>query len=149
MEVPIDTFDAPLDVSPKPEDPVNWRSLCDSIRDEETPAMVSIMEFVLFLHDYRVAGAPTRQTVLGIRRYLQVTQGLLAPNVAEDMQLLQRVLPSIRGEGERYRRLFGRLFDELSGLCDGYGWRRSAWRCEQIRVRGEERADAYIFFPVH
>ena len=100
------------------------------------------MRLTTFLHEQRVSGAPTPRSIHGIRAYLSVAQELLPIKVAEDYQVLQRILPGIRGVGERYRR----VLEDLAGMCGRQSWRLSAQRCELIRARGEELGDFYDFF---
>ncbi len=142
MEPVVEAFDKPLELPAPPEVPVDWRAVGASANGAEPPPLKPIMQLVSFLHEQRVSGAPTPRTIRGIQRYLAVARDLLPPKVAEDYQVLQRVLPGIRGVGERYRR----VLEELAGLCNRQGWRSSAQRCDQIRARGEELGDFYDFF---
>ena len=79
-----------------------------------------------------------------MERYLAVAPDLLTSRVAQDFQVLQRILPCVRGVGERYRR----IFDDLAALLRTYQWSMSAERCEELRARGEELGDYYDFFHV-
>ena len=142
MEPVLETFTKPLEISEPPEIPFDWRDLLSLAEDRPAPALEPVMKAIVFLHENRFSGAPSPRTVRGIERYLAIAQDLLPERVAEDYQVLQRILPSIRGVGERYRS----LMDELASLCSRQGWRMSAQRCERIRSRGEELGDFYDFF---
>ncbi len=142
MEPVVESFDKPLELPEPPEVPVDWRSVNALVNGGQPPSLAPVMQLAAFLHEHRVSGAPTPRTIQGIQRYLSTARDLLPPKVAEDYQVLQRVLPCIRGVGERYRR----LLDELSRLCTRQSWRMSAQRCDQIRTRGEELGDFYDFF---
>ncbi|MCK6525484.1 hypothetical protein L6R49_29095, partial [Myxococcota bacterium] len=87
-------------------------------------------------------GAPTRRTITAIRRALAASEGVLPRADAEDQQLLQRVLPPLRGVGPRWRA----LLDELSGRLEAGGWRRAAAHTRALRERGEALGDWYDLF---
>jgi hypothetical protein len=101
-----------------------------------------IAEVFRFLAAARVPGVPTARTRAAIGRYLGAARGLLPREVAEDLQVLQRVLPPLRGVGPRWRG----LLDELASLLERHGWTRSAARTVELRARGEELGDWYDFF---
>lgn len=101
-----------------------------------------IGELVTFLQDARVPGAPTARTRNAIVRYLGASRDLLDRTVAEDFQVLQRVLPPLRGVGTGWRT----LLDRLVALLQKNGWDRSAARASELRIRGEELGDWYDFF---
>lgn len=94
------------------------------------------------LADRRVPGAPTARTRAAISRYLGASRGVLQRKQAEDYQILQRVLPPLRGVGPRWRA----LLDEVGALLKQNGWTRSAARTLDLRERGEELGDWYDFF---
>lgn len=101
-----------------------------------------IREVVDFLQAHRIPGAPTVRTQRAIGRYLGAATGLLAPSRAQDLQVLQRILPPIRGTGPRWRG----VLDALADLLEKRGWARSATRTRELRMRGEELGDWYDFF---
>lgn len=108
----------------------------------EAAALGGITEVVKFLQEARVPGAPTARTRRAMERYLGAADGVLDRTEAEDLQVLQRVLPPLRGVGPRWRT----LLDQLGALFEERGWRRSAARTKELRVRGEELGDWYDFF---
>jgi hypothetical protein len=95
-----------------------------------------------FLQQSRIPGAPTVRTQRAIARYLAASRGILGASDAEDLQILQRVLPPVRGTGPRWRGILDRLADLLSRG----GWKRSAQRTRELREIGEESGDWYDFF---
>ncbi|MCB9697637.1 MAG: AAA family ATPase [Alphaproteobacteria bacterium] len=101
-----------------------------------------ITELVRFLRDQRVPGAPTARTRRAMGRYLAAARGVLPADVAQDLQVLQRVLPPLRGVGPRWRK----LLDRMGELLQRHGWERSAARTLELRERGEELGDWYDFF---
>ncbi len=101
------------------------------------------LEHVLrFLTEQRIAGAPTYRARAAIARFLGASSGLIPRTEAEDLQILQRVLPPLRGVGPRWRTILDRLALHL----DRGGWGRSAARVRDLRTRGEELGDWYDFF---
>lgn len=131
---------APSVIEP-PEEPVDGASLLALALREPAPAD-DLVKVARLLHNHRVPGAPTPRTLRGIERYLAVAKDVLPEKVAQDYQVLQRILPCIHGVGERYRA----ILDELTALLRANQWRMSADRCEQLRARGEELGDYYDFF---
>ncbi len=135
-----------MDVAPwRPEDDapvhhVRWSAL-SGLADREAD-IGRIGDVVRFLQDERIPGAPTVRTRAAIGRYLAASRGILAAPDAEDLQVLQRVLPPIRGTGARWRG----LLDRLAELLARNGWSRSAARTRELRERGEELGDWYDFF---
>ena len=135
-----------MDVAPwRPEDDapvhhVRWSAL-SGLADREAD-IGRIGDVVRFLQDERIPGAPTVRTRAAIGRYLAASRGILAAPEAEDLQILQRVLPPIRGTGARWRG----LLDRLAELLARNGWSRSAARTRELRERGEELGDWYDFF---
>ena len=142
MEPSLDAFRKPLELQDPPETPVDWSSIMELSRERKPPSTESLMRIVEYLHEQHVPGAPSPRTMRGMERYLAVARDLMAPKVAEDHQVLQRILPCIRGVGDRYRK----VLDDLMAMCNRQGWRLSAARCERIRSRGEELGDFYDFF---
>ena len=121
--------------------PVHWAEVAAG-----TPAPVElgigIRSIAELLQRRRVPGAPSARTVRAIARYLAVARTLLPATVASDFAVEQRILPALRGVGERYRS----IFDELRTLCDDHGWTRSVATVDRIRQRGEDLGDFYDFF---
>lgn len=136
-------LDAPLW---RPEDDVTdlavpWSALEAAAGGEEAE-LGPIMELVRLLQDQRVPGAPTARTRRAIGRYLAASRGVMPATDAQDLQVLQRVLPPLRGVGPRWRKLLERMAE----LQQRHGWRRSAARTLELRERGEELGDWYDFF---
>jgi energy-coupling factor transporter ATP-binding protein EcfA2 len=128
-----------------PPDPPRWGALLALVQARgRAPLPEAVAQVVRFLHHHSVPGATTPRALEGMRRYLAAAQGLLSATDAEDLQILQRVLPGLRGVGPRYRR----LLEELEGMLSERGWRRSAARCARARARGEEQGDYYDLFHV-
>lgn len=122
--------------------PVRWtdvRLLTEAAGDGE---LGPIAPLIRLLHDEAVPGAPTPRAVQGIRRYLGASTGVLDPVDAQDFQVLQRVLPGLRGVGPRLREVYARLGD----LLEARQWRRSAARVRAIREHGEAAGDFYDAF---
>lgn len=124
-----------------PRHRVRWTAL-RGLTERGTTDLGDIGEVVRFLQQARIPGAPTIRTQRAIGRYLGAARGVLPSDDAEDLQVLQRILPPIRGTGPRWRDLLDRLGD----LLERRGWRRSAERTRDIRERGEELGDWYDFF---
>jgi hypothetical protein len=122
--------------------PVRWDAVTRLAAVAPPVDLGPIAPLVELLHDEAVPGAPTPRALAGIRRYLAAAQGVMDTRDAMDFQVLQRVLPSLRGVGHRYRALFDRLAD----LATQRGWHRSAARLRRVRVRGEEAGDYYDVF---
>jgi hypothetical protein len=80
--------------------------------------------------------------VVAIGRALAASEGVLPRIEAEDQQILQRVLPPLRGVGPRWRA----VLDELSVRFENAGWRRSAAHTRALRERGEALGDWYDLF---
>jgi hypothetical protein len=130
----------------RPEDDVarhrvRWSAL-RALADRAEADLGRVGEVVRFLQQHRIAGAPTVRTQRAIGRYLGASRGILPASEAEDLQILQRVLPPVRGTGPRWRG----LLDRLTELLARNGWRRSAERTRDLRERGEELGDWYDFF---
>lgn len=122
--------------------PVSW---ADVLRLSHTPApadLAPLTAVVRFLHEHRVPGAPNPRTLGAIRRYLAAATGVIDPVIAQDFQLVQRVVPGLRGVGARYRE----LFDQLGGLLNAGGFTRAARRVADVRRHGEEMGDYYDAF---
>jgi hypothetical protein len=140
-------------VEPNPDGPT-WKPDSDAPRltarwDTLTMAtsgpvgeLGEIERLLRFLADRRVPGAPTARTRAAMSRYLGASRGLIDRKRAEDFQILQRVLPPLRGVGPRWRT----LLDDLVSLLKGNGWTLSAARAKELRERGEELGDWYDFF---
>mgnify|MGYP002640136565 CR=1 FL=1 len=126
-----------------PEQSVDWRQL-RSLSERPPGELGELHRVVRYLHEQRVPGAPSPRTMRAMERYLAVAPDLLTSRVAQDFQVLQRILPCVRGVGERYRR----IFDDLAALLRTHQWSMSAERCEELRARGEELGDYYDFFHV-
>ena len=131
----------------RPEDdlldapPVSLPALLASV--DRPPAPLGALEGVIeHLRGLGLPGAPSRRTVVAIGRALAASEGVLPRIEAEDQQLLQRVLPPLRGVGPRWRA----LLDELSVRFEGAGWRRSAAHTRALRERGEALGDWYDLF---
>ncbi|MEQ1502249.1 MAG: hypothetical protein ABMB14_08455 [Myxococcota bacterium] len=124
-----------------PHHRVRWSAL-RGLADRAEVDLGRIEEVVRFLQEQRIPGAPTVRTQRAIGRYLGASRGLLPASEAEDLQILQRVLPPVRGTGPRWRGLLDRLGDLLARN----GWKRSAERTRELRERGEELGDWYDFF---
>jgi hypothetical protein len=120
---------------------ISWTALRAGL-DGEAADLAPLAPVLRFLEDARVPGGPTARTRAAISRYLAASRALLDPAVAEDFQILQRVLPPLRGVGPRWRR----LLDALVAVLERGGWVRSAARARDLRVRGEELGDWYDFF---
>ncbi len=120
---------------------VPWSALVAAGEHEEAD-LGPITELVRLLQDQRVPGAPTARTRRAIGRYLAASRGVMPTDEAMDLQVLQRVLPPLRGTGPRWRR----LLDRMGELLERNGWRRSAARTRELRERGEELGDWYDFF---
>lgn len=120
---------------------VPWSALAGASAHEEAD-LGPIIELVRLLQDQRVPGAPTARTRRAIGRYLAASRGVIPASEAMDLQVLQRVLPPLRGVGPRWRR----LLDRMGELLERNGWRRSAARTRELRERGEELGDWYDFF---
>jgi hypothetical protein len=120
---------------------VPWPALAALASREETE-LGPLLEVFRFLQNARVPGIPTARTRTAIARYLSAARGLLPRTQAEDLQVLQRVLPPLRGVGPRWRV----LLEQLVTLLERHGWSRSAARAAELRVRGEELGDWYDFF---
>jgi hypothetical protein len=113
-----------------------------SLADRPAPEDAIISKLVRFLHDKRIPGAPTARTQRAIGRYLAAAQGTLPADEARDLQVVQRILPPLRGVGPKWRQ----HLDELTKELQKHGLRRSAERTEALRERGEELGDWYDFF---
>lgn len=110
---------------------------------EREPAELGGVEAIMrFLAEERVAGAPTTRTRLAIGSYLAAARGVMDPKRAEDLQVLQRILPPLRGVGPRWRG----LLDRLILLLEDHDLSSSAARARDLRERGEELGDWYDFF---
>lgn len=120
---------------------VRWRDLA-ALGAAGESSLGRIAEVVRYLQEQRIPGAPTVRTQRAIGRYLGASRGVIPAPDAEDLQILQRVLPPIRGTGPRWRG----ILDELGALLQRNGWRRSAARTLELRERGEELGDWYDFF---
>ncbi len=120
---------------------VRWRDLA-ALGAAGEASLGRVAEVVRFLQEQRIPGAPTVRTQRAIGRYLGASRGVIPAPDAEDLQILQRVLPPIRGTGPRWRG----LLDELGAVLRRNGWRRSADRTLELRERGEELGDWYDFF---
>lgn len=142
MEPSLDAFRRPLNLPDPPDSPVDWSAIEELSRGLEPQPTDNLLQVVDYLHAEKVPGAPSPRTMRGMERYMSVARELMPIKVAEDHQILQRILPCIRGVGARYRK----VLEELMAICSGQGWRLSAARCEQIRERGEELGDFYDFF---
>jgi hypothetical protein len=122
--------------------PVRWNDLYllgEAAGDGDLGALAPLIRL---LHEEVVPGAPTPRAVQGIRRYLGAATGVLEPVDAMDFQVLQRILPSLRGVGPRFRDVYGRLAD----LLEARRWSRSAARVRALRERGEAAGDFYDAF---
>ena len=124
-----------------PDLPLSWQSLQGAV-PPPTPIPESILQLGSWLHEQRVSGAPTPRAIRGIERYLPAARSLMPSSVAEDYQVLQRILPGLRGVGERYRG----VLDNLATRLTRNEWHRSAERCKTVRKVGEEMGDYYDFF---
>jgi hypothetical protein len=131
----------------RPEDdlidapPVSLPALLASV--DRPPAPLGTLEGVIeHLRGLGLPGAPSRRTVVAISRALAASEGVLPRIEAEDQQLLQRVLPPLRGVGPKWRN----LLDELSVRFEAGGWRRSAAHTRALRERGEALGDWYDLF---
>lgn len=131
----------------RPEDdlidapPVSLTALLASVDRPLAPlgALESVIEH---LRGLGLPGAPSRRSIMAIRRALSAAEGVLPRIEAEDQQLLQRVLPPLRGVGPRWRG----VLDELSGRFEAGGWRRAAAHTRALRERGEALGDWYDLF---
>ena len=131
----------------RPEDdlidapPVSLPALMASV--DRPPAPLGSLEGVIeHLRGLGLPGAPSRRTVVAIGRALAASEGVLPRIEAEDQQILQRVLPPLRGVGPRWRA----VLDELSVRFENAGWRRSAAHTRALRERGEALGDWYDLF---
>ncbi len=122
-------------------EPVDWSRVTDGL---PPPLSVGqgIRALTELLHRKQVPGAPTARTIGAIERFLGVAEVLLPFSAACDFAVVQRVLPTLRGVGERYRE----VFDALRTLCHEQNWPRSAETVDRIRRRGEDLGDFYDFF---
>lgn len=118
-----------------------WDTLTAAIAGPPA-ALGDLTRLFRFLTERRAPGAPTERTRVAIARYLGAAQGLIERRHAEDLQVLQRVLPPLRGVGPRWRT----LLDDLVVLLERHGWVLSAARARELRARGEELGDWYDFF---
>ncbi len=141
MSPSVDSLLHPPVPAEPPEVPLSWQDLVDQLPGG-SPELGPLLQVVRYLHDERVAGAPTPRALRGMERYMAAAVRLLPEAVAQDYQVAQRILPTLRGVGERYRR----VFDGLARLLRKHNWPLAAERCEQIRSRGEELGDFYDFF---
>ena len=132
---------APPAVPEVPDRPLSWSSM-QALLPCEAPELGPILQVVRYLHDNRVPGAPTPRTIRGMERYLSAGRQLMLESVAQDFQVSQRILPTLRGVGERYRE----VYDGLAKILRKNNWTQAALRCEEIRHRGEELGDFYDFF---
>ncbi len=140
------SLDALINQAPRissPDSAVDWAHLL-SLCQREPAQLGDLHKVVRYLHEQRVPGAPSPRTMRAMERYLSIATDLLPTRVAQDFQVLQRVLPCVRGVGERYRH----VFDDLTALLRTHKWSMSAERCEELRARGEELGDYYDFFHV-
>jgi len=140
-------------VEPQPDGPT-WKAEDDAprvvVRWDALSAAVAgppgelgdVEKLLRFLVDRRVPGAPTARTRAAIARYLGASHGLLERKRAEDLQILQRVLPPLRGVGPRWRS----LLEDMVKLLARHGWTLSAEHASDLRERGEELGDWYDFF---
>lgn len=142
VEPDVDTMlsDAPP-VPPEPE-PVRWADVTRLAHSVDPAPIGPLTDVLRRLHSESVPGAPTPRAVQAMRRFIAAAQGVLAPEVARDLAVLQRVIPSLRGVGSRYRSLFSSLADDL----DRASCPRSASRVRRMRARGEALGDFYDAF---
>jgi uncharacterized small protein (DUF1192 family) len=131
----------------RPEDdlidapPVSLPALLASV--DRPPAALGTLEGLIeHLRGLGLPGAPSRRSIAAIRRALAASEGVLPRLEAEDQQLLQRVLPPLRGVGPKWRA----VLDELSVRLEAGGWRRSAAHTRGLRERGEALGDWYDLF---
>lgn len=125
-----------------PGEALDWTALTAQVAALPRPGLGPLEEVVRLLIEARVDGAPTTRTVRALERYLAASEGLMHPRVAQDYCLSQRVLPGLRGVGERV----GDSFEQLARLLRRHGWERSAARCEVMRERGAMAGHFYDFF---
>jgi hypothetical protein len=124
------------------ETPVRWADVWKLAHERDLGELGPVGEVVRYLHEHKVPGAPTPRGILGMRRYLAAADGVLDVDVARDHQVLQRIIPGLRGVGRRYREVFERLADILQAR----GWLRSAAKVAALRMRGEAAGDFYDAF---
>jgi len=144
MDPSLETLFTPAAPLPQAPAPVDWSALGAGLDRSWTEVPGSIRRVVEHLHERRVPGAPSPRTLRGIERYLAAAHGVLSPAVAADLQVCQRVLPSIRGVGSAFR---VRL-DDLAALLRTHQMPRAAARTQRLRERGEALGDYYDMFHV-
>lgn len=138
LEPRVEAFFVPSSSSPAPTAPIDWDALVAESRSLPVTDEEPIKELAMWMHDHRVPGAPTRRTVLAIRKYLAVADRLMPPAVSRDFAVTQLVLPSVRGVGD--------VLGELADLFKRRNWNTAADRCGRLRERGRQLGHYYDFF---
>lgn len=122
---------SPLDLRPL---------LAEAAVDRATPPGVA--QVIALLQRERVPGAPTARARAALGRFVGLVAPVVGQKSAEDLAILQRVLPPLRGVGPR----FGRALERLGETLAAQGYPGSAARCAELIELGRESGEYYDFF---
>ena len=133
---------------------ISWKSLRDAftpVKDEcfFTPELQKCYESIVAkLHEKKFTVSP--RIDIAIKRYWAIASKYfemddtktVAPTIALDYAIAQRILPKIGGNGEE----FEKWLKEFSSLCSSNGLNTSAAIVKDIIERGNQQMKYYQFF---